>query len=203
MLDASGRLSLYNRSALASVARAFHFASLKGAARCVVLVVLIVVVPNFRSAFTLVELLVVIGIIAILIAVLLPALSAARRQAAAVKCSSELREIGNCFKMYELEYRGYWPVARINGYGPNYPKGPYVGYNIDGFNCQGTTQQGYWFSFLAKYATKCKVGNAVGTNADIACNPERRSSSVAPPGKGINRAASPSAILTCFRSGTE
>jgi prepilin-type processing-associated H-X9-DG protein len=116
---------------------------------------------------------VVIGIIAVLISVLLPALSAARRQAGLVNCAAQLREIGNCFKMYELESKGYWPVARINGYGPNYPNTPYSFYNIDGFNYIGTTQQGYWFTFLAKYATKGKVGNAVGANADVAAQSRR------------------------------
>jgi prepilin-type N-terminal cleavage/methylation domain-containing protein/prepilin-type processing-associated H-X9-DG protein len=119
------------------------------------------------KAFTLVELLVVIGIIAVLVGILLPALGAARRQAASVKCAAQLREIGNCFKMYELENKGYWPPARINGYGPNYPSGPYTAYNIDGVNYQSTTQA-YWYSFLAKYATKNKVGTAVGTNANDA-----------------------------------
>ena len=60
-----------------------------------------------RRAFSLVELLVVIGIIAVLIAILLPALSRARRQAKAVQCQSNMRQVGQALLLYANTWKGW------------------------------------------------------------------------------------------------
>ncbi len=90
--------------------------------------------PRPAKAFTLVELLVVIAIIAVLIALLLPSLNSARRQAQAVVCLSNLRSIGLAFQLYAHDYQNIivptiawdgdkadvWAMILVNGkYLPN------------------------------------------------------------------------------------
>lgn len=63
------------------------------------------------QGFTLIELLVVVAIIAILMAILLPSLNTARQQAKAVKCMSNLKQLGTGIYMYAQENNGTIPIG--------------------------------------------------------------------------------------------
>ncbi len=68
-----------------------------------------------RRAFTLIELLVVVAIIALLLAMLLPALHGARAQAKRVKCQAHLRSIGHALQFYLADSRDIFPDAPFYG----------------------------------------------------------------------------------------
>ena len=103
-----------------------------------------------RRGFTLVELLVVIGIIALLISILLPTLASARRAANSTKCLASLKEIGNAFSMYALDNKGYYPAARDK---------------INQYTSSGAVAERRWTDLLAKYFNK--KGANFQTNAEL------------------------------------
>src|ERR1700751_5805177 len=76
-------------------------------------------------AFTLVELLVVIGIIALLISILLPALSKAQQQAQQTVCMSNMRSLGQAVAIYQAENKGAFPSLGANWTG-NHINAPHV-----------------------------------------------------------------------------
>ncbi len=105
------------------------------------------------KGFTLVELLVVIGIIALLISILLPSLSKARQSANSIKCAANLRSMGQALVMYVNQSR-YYPGCAGAKDGGSYPKdafnvwAPRLRYFMDGnqkaFKCPSADESFDW-----------------------------------------------------------
>ncbi|MEA2707970.1 MAG: hypothetical protein QOF78_571 [Phycisphaerales bacterium] len=99
-----------------------------------------------RRGFTLVELLVVIGIIAVLISVLLPTLASARKAGYKAKCLANLKTLGDAYKMYQLDNKGWWTPS-WQQYTRTIPPGTV-----------GGTADKRWHDFIGKYV----VGGMIG-----------------------------------------
>jgi len=98
-----------------------------------------------RRGFTLVELLVVIGIIAIMIGILLPTLNKARKASKTTVCLSNLRQMGNSWTMYLSEHKGHlphyiWSKSNV----PNNASMPASQLN-------DIIWRGYWYGILSDY----------------------------------------------------
>jgi prepilin-type processing-associated H-X9-DG protein/prepilin-type N-terminal cleavage/methylation domain-containing protein len=104
-----------------------------------------------RGAFTLVELLVVIGIIAILISLLMPALSRAREQARAIVCMSNLRQLGVALQMYMKDQGAVLPQDIT-------------------YSSQVTSSNGiYWYQFLDQSEPEINLPKYVTTKKVLSC----------------------------------
>ena len=103
---------------------------------------------NRKKTFTLIELLVVIAIIAILAAMLLPALQQARARAMASKCVGNLKQLGSIAAQYMDDHRGFWWAPHNNNQGWLFG-GMYIGGYIGGGGEGSSSYEEYFDAYQA------------------------------------------------------
>ncbi len=105
------------------------------------------------AGFTLVELLVVIGIIALLISILLPSLNKARAAANSVACASNIRQFGLAFTMYATQNKGTYPPTY------NWSDGSYPWAHPE--TPANPQLQGWWYELLGNQMGQIQNGNSL------------------------------------------
>src|SRR5438093_10285432 len=99
-------------------------------------------------AFTLVELLVVIGIIAILIVILMPALRRAQQSAEEIRCASNLRQLMQGFLLFANEHKGHLPGGVYDMANPDPEKRDWLMGAGPGWLIQWAPHQGTLFRYV-------------------------------------------------------
>ena len=100
-----------------------------------------------RKAFTLIELLIVVAIIAILISILLPALQIAKEKARRVSCAGNLKVTGSALNFYATEYKGHYPIL----YESHWPHDVSF-YTTDYIIKQGATRDAFYCPSRRQYS---------------------------------------------------
>ncbi len=106
-------------------------------------------VPSRRAGFTLIELLVVIAIIAVLVALLLPALTVAKEKGRMAVCQSNLRQIGAMFPVFAANHNGKLPPA--GGIGMGWVGDQNGDGTLDGFGNTGYAGPAWWWHDFIAY----------------------------------------------------